>query len=68
LYVYFYSLHVSGNCVPIIRRNNCVSATLVFVTLCGLPSGMQDAYQTVIRTVTNTSVALIQLFLLMMGT
>jgi len=27
LYVYFYSLHVSGNYVPIIRRNYCISAT-----------------------------------------
>ena len=28
LYVYFFSLHVSGNYVPIIRRNNCIYATL----------------------------------------
>jgi hypothetical protein len=27
LYVYFYSLHVSGNYVPIIRRNNCINTT-----------------------------------------
>jgi len=27
-YVYFFSLHVSGNCLPIIRRNNCIYATL----------------------------------------
>jgi len=27
MYVYFYSLHVSGNYVPIIRRNNCINAT-----------------------------------------
>jgi len=27
-YVYFFSLHVSGDCVPIIRRNNCVHATI----------------------------------------
>jgi len=27
LYVYFLSLHVSGDCVPIIRRNNCIYAT-----------------------------------------
>ena len=28
LSVYFFSLHVSGDCVPIIRRNNCMYATL----------------------------------------
>jgi hypothetical protein len=27
LYVYFCSLHVSGNYVPIIRRNNCINTT-----------------------------------------
>jgi hypothetical protein len=27
-YVYFFSLHVSGDYVPIIRRNNCIFATL----------------------------------------
>jgi hypothetical protein len=27
LYVYFYSVHVSGNYVPIIRRNNCINTT-----------------------------------------
>ena len=27
-YIYFFSLHVSGNYVPIIRRNNCIYATL----------------------------------------
>jgi len=26
MYVYFHSLHVSGNHVPIIRRINCISA------------------------------------------
>jgi len=25
MYVYFYSLHVSGNHVPIIRRINCIN-------------------------------------------
>jgi len=34
-YIYFSSLHVSGNHVPIIRRNYCIYATLVFVTLYG---------------------------------
>jgi hypothetical protein len=33
LYIYFSSLHVSGNHVPIIRRNYCIYATLVFVTV-----------------------------------
>ena len=32
-YIYFSYVHVSGNHVPIIRRNNCIYATLVFVTL-----------------------------------
>ena len=27
-YVYFFSLHVSDDYVPIIRRNNCIYATL----------------------------------------
>ena len=27
LYVYLYSLHVSGSHVPIIRRINCINAT-----------------------------------------
>ena len=27
-YVFFFSLHVSGNYVPIIRRNNCIYETL----------------------------------------
>jgi hypothetical protein len=26
-YVYLFSLHVSGDYVPIIRRNNCIYAT-----------------------------------------
>jgi hypothetical protein len=34
LYIYFTSLHVSGNHVPIIRRN-CIYATLVYVTMYG---------------------------------
>jgi len=28
LYVYFFSLHVSGNSVPNTRRNNCIYVTL----------------------------------------
>jgi hypothetical protein len=27
-YVYFFSLHDLGDCMPIIRRNNCICATL----------------------------------------
>ena len=27
-YVYFFSVHVSGDYVPIIRRNNCIYVTL----------------------------------------
>jgi hypothetical protein len=34
-YVYFFSLHVSDACVPIIRRNNCIYATLGTSILCG---------------------------------
>ena len=34
-YIYFSSLCVSGNHVPVIRRNYCNYVTLVFVTLCG---------------------------------
>jgi len=33
------SLHVSDNCVPIIRRTYCIYATLVFCTLYGWLSG-----------------------------
>jgi len=45
----FFSLHVSGDYVPIIRRNNCIYATFgtcyyVWMTVC-----MQGAYQTVIH-------------------
>jgi len=43
-----FSLHVSGDYVPIIRRNNCMRH-LVLVILCGWLSGMQGAYQTVIH-------------------
>ena len=41
MYVYFYSLHVSGSHVPIIRRIIVSMRHLVYVTLCRLPSGMQ---------------------------
>ena len=34
MYVYFYSLHVSGSRVPIIRRIIVTMRHLVYVTLC----------------------------------
>jgi len=34
------SVHVSDNCVPIIRRNYCICATLVFFNLYGWLSGV----------------------------
>ena len=34
MYVYFYTLHVSGNQVPIIRRITVLMRHLVYVTLC----------------------------------
>ena len=42
MYVYFYSLHVSGSHVPIIRRIIVSVRQLVYVTLCRWPSGMQE--------------------------
>jgi len=65
MYVYFYSLHVSGSHVPIIRRIVVSMWHLVYVTLCRWPSGMQvipdgqlhrvtRSYQTVIYTVTRS--------------
>jgi len=41
MYVYFYSLHVSGSHVPIIRRIIVLMQRLVYITLCRRPSGMQ---------------------------
>jgi len=40
-YVYFYSLHISGSHVPIIRRIIVSVQNLVYVTLCRWPSLMQ---------------------------
>ena len=40
MYVYFYSLHVSGSLVPIIRRIIVSMRLLVYVTLCRWPSGV----------------------------
>jgi hypothetical protein len=42
IYVYFYSLHVSGSHVHIIRRIIVSVRHLVYVTLCRWPSGMQE--------------------------
>ena len=41
-YVYFYSLHVSGSHVPIIRRIIVSMWHLVYATLWRWPSGMQE--------------------------
>jgi len=38
------SLHVSGNCVPIIWTTYCIYATLVFFTLYGWLSGLLHTY------------------------
>ena len=51
-YVYFFSLHVSGDYVPVIRRNNCIYVTLgichsVWMTVWYV--GFHLAYQTVIH-------------------
>jgi len=64
VYVYLYSLHISGNHVPIIRRIIVSIRHLVYVTLC-----RWLAHQTVIYADWhNLGVALIQLILLIMGT
>ena len=42
MYVYFYSLCVSGSHVPIIRRIIVSMRHLVYVTMCRWPSGMQE--------------------------
>ena len=47
MYVYFYSLHVSGSHVPIVRRIIVSVLHLVYVTLCRRPSGI---YQMVFYT------------------
>ena len=50
-YVYLFSLHVPGDCVPIIRRNNCIYATRGIchsVWMTGMK--FHPAYQTVIHT------------------
>ena len=47
------SVHVSGNYVPIIRRNYCIYATLLFFTLSGLLVGISEKYQCRIDTVSS---------------
>jgi len=39
-YAYFFSLHISGDYVPIIRRNNCIYATFGNFILYGWVTGM----------------------------
>ena len=41
MYIYFYSVHVSGSHVPIIRRIILSMRHLVYVTLCSWLSGIQ---------------------------
>ena len=48
------SVHVSGNCVPIIKKTYCISATLVFYVLYGWLSGLQTSHPYIAQ---NTSVA-----------
>ena len=52
-YIYFFSLYVSDDYVPIIRRNRCVYATpgtCYSVWMNGMHGGFHPAYQTVIHT------------------
>jgi len=54
MYVYFYSLHVSGNYVSIIRRINCINAIpgichSVWTTV-WYAGAYAPAYQTVVHT------------------
>jgi len=47
-YVYFFSVCVSGDYVPIIRRNNCIYATLrtcYSVRTTGMQGGMKLVHQ-----------------------
>jgi len=78
MYVYFYSLHVSGSHVPIIRRINCINTTSGIchsVSMTDWCAGLDEtvsskpAHQTVIYTEWHIpDIVLIQLILLMMGT
>ena len=55
LYVYFYSLHVSGSYVPIIRRINCVNATpsICRIDTINSPDGGQIATRSIERIEVN---------------
>jgi len=70
----FFSVRVSGDYIPIIRRNNSIYVTLgtcyfVWMTVWYAGWNFHRAYQTVIHTELHIpSIAYIQLFLLMMGT
>ena len=48
------SVHVSGKYVPIIRRTNCIYATLVFSTLYGWLSGLLVGMKNHPKTATHT--------------
>jgi hypothetical protein len=66
MYVYFYSLHVSGSHVPIIRRINCINTTsgICHTVWCaGLDETALQSHPNL-----HTHVVLIQLILLMIGT
>jgi len=64
VHVYFYSVHVSGSRVPIIRRINCINTTS---GICHSVSS-KPTHQTVVYTEWHIpDFILIQLILLMMG-
>jgi hypothetical protein len=66
MYVYFYSLHVSGSHVSFIRRINCFSTTS---GIChSVEMAVWSADKTAICTQWYVPAVLIQLILLMMGT
>jgi len=52
MYVYFYSLNVSGNHMPIIRRINCINAIAGICHSVWMQVGMKSkpAYQKVVHT------------------
>ena len=49
MYVHFYSLHVSGNHLPIIRRINCINA-IPGICHSVWTISSHPAYQTVVHT------------------
>ena len=44
LYVYFYFLHVSDSHIPIIRRINCINATVWYAGRNEIPTCIPDGY------------------------